>query len=328
LIRALGEDGKLVNGVAVDANPLLLLAPRVVTAGTGYAGGTPDSPDESDLNWTNYPKRLFTRTTLSLATTGADATGSSRSAFGLRVGIIDQADPGLFYARTVKCLKETPAPALPPGRTSGSKPPPPGLEECLQGQRRDLETKRPLWARFSLYAGYGQSWYSQTSALTDQAPDVKTFWLTSSYGLLAPASIKEEEAQDSMRWLVQGYLERKINNRVTDPDDANALIRRDSTQAILRLKGGDGNKHMFLEAGKTRAKLASSVTENVTHAAFGAEFNLGKLFGSTGTSGMETWVQLASVQERGFADGNKKSGVTLNFKFGAPFLDLPGSAKQ
>lgn len=53
------------------------------------------------------------------------------------------------------------------------------------------------------------------------------------------------------------------------------------------------------------------------HVAVGAEFKVPLL-------GDDSWIQPASVQEKGFADGKDKTGVTLNFKFGMPFLQIPG----
>jgi len=325
LIRALGNDGKLVKGVALDVNPVLLLAPEWIRAGDAYGSG----PDQEDLNMTNYPKRLAARTTLSLASTDADASGASRAAWGIRIGLIDEADPGLFYQGVAKCLRESAQPVA-GGRHSGyvdddKKKANPALDKCLDDEWKHptLASTKPLWARFSLYAGFGQSWYSRSGSLTDHAPDVKTAWLTTSYGM---NSTTIKDGGPDVRVLLQGYLERKINDRTADPNDATKLLRQNSTQAILRLKGGNAIWHLFAEAGGSRVKLANDTTENLKHFALGAEYNLGKMLGMN-DSGNESWLQLGYVNERGFSNGKDSTGVTMNFKFGVPFLDLPGAAK-
>ncbi len=318
-LHSIGENGKPVNGVAIDATPILLISPGTITAGDGYAGSNP----QDDLSWKNYWKRFLTRTTVSLATTSADTAGASRMAWGLRVGLIDQADPGLFFQKTVQCLQDpnTSAGPIPAKRKQGSEPANPKLETCLSDSSKKPElTGPPLWARFSLYVGYGQSWYSKSGAVTDDAPDTKTVWLVASKGL---TSDSVETSPGHLRALIQGYVERKVNDRAADPNNANALLTQNSTQGIVRLKFGSANTHVFSEVGLSKVRLGNSTTENLHHVALGAEFNVGKAL-SLGSSGMETWIQLASVQERGFSNGKDQTGVALSLKFGAPFLDIPG----
>jgi hypothetical protein len=321
-LRSLGPDGKVVKGVAFDVNPALLVAPHWITAGTGYAGSTP----EEDLSPKHYIKRAVTRTTLSLATTDADSSGASKLAWGLRLGLIDEADPGLFYQKTVECLQAHPPAPIPAHRVTGSVPASDDLEKCLDKAKDSpaVLSSKPLWARFSLYAGYGQSWYSKSGSLTDHVPDVKTFWLTTSYGL-AGNETTIENSPGTMRTLIQGYLERRLDDRTPDPNNADALLNQNSTQGIVRLKTGDGKWHGFAEVGLSKVRFGNSTTENVHHYALGYELNLGHLL-SMNAKGMDSWIQIASVHERGFADGKDKTGVALSLKFGEPFLDLPGSA--
>ena len=173
---------------------------------------------------------------------------------------------------------------------------------------------KPLWAQPAVYAGFGKSWYSQSGALTDRAPDVTAYWISGSYGMFAG---KPKDEVGAFRFLLQGYLGRKLNDRTPDPNDATKLLREDSNDVALRLKLGKENWHTFLESGRARVRLGGDTKENRYHTSVGAEFKLG--FGDN------LWVQVASVSERGLANGKTNTGVTLNLKFGAPFLELPGT---
>jgi len=321
LARGLGQDGKAVDGMAIDVNPLPLFFPEKVRGGDKYAGD--DSQD--DLKAPGNFKRIATRTTFSLGTTSAEPDGASRMAWGLRVGFIDQSDPGLFWGPTAECLRLAPAKPLVDGKNKGDKsvddqPADVSINKCdvkSGGNSLKLKDKRPLWARFSLYGGYGQSWYSKSGKLTDRASDVKAMWLSTSYGMFANDL---DQTPNEWRSLVQGYLERKINDRTRDPNDDTKLVRQDSTQGIARLRAGKSNLHVFAELGASRVKLAGETTEKLKHFAWGLEY---RVFVSQDKS--ETWVQVAGVNERGFANGKDVSGVTVNFKFGMPFLELPGA---
>lgn len=174
--------------------------------------------------------------------------------------------------------------------------------------------EKPLWAQPALYAGYGQSWYSKSGSLTDRAPDVKAFWLAGSYGMFVGKPTQELGA---LRTLLQGYLGRKLNDRTPDPNDATVLLREDSSDIIVRLKLGKDTWHGFLELGRSRVRLGNDTTEKLRHVALGAEFKL--------NFADDTWLQLASVSERGFSNGKDNTGVTMNLKFGVPFLELPGT---
>lgn len=65
--------------------------------------------------------RMLARTTLSFGTTNPDASGASRSAFGLRVGLYDSGDPGLYWSRAVDCVSQITVDP-PPGPGAIGKP--------------------------------------------------------------------------------------------------------------------------------------------------------------------------------------------------------------
>ena len=128
---------------------------------------------------------------------------------------------------------------------------------------------------------------------------------------------KPTQELGALRTLLQGYLGRKLNDRTPDPNDATVLLREDSSDIIVRLKLGKDTWHGFLELGRSRVRLGNDTTEKLRHVALGAEFKL--------NFADDTWLQLASVSERGFSNGKDNTGVTMNLKFGVPFLELPGT---
>ncbi|MBK7532926.1 hypothetical protein [Piscinibacter sp.] len=309
VVRGIGADGKPVNGVAIDMSPVSVFFKQLITGGSEYAA---DADSHNDLRLKNYWKRAFARTTVSLATTSADSNGASKSAWGLRVGLIDQGDPGLYYKETAACLRKATMPPIKAGRDLTSTPADDAVNLCNPLTNGVME--KPLWAQPALYAGYGQSWYSKSGSLTDRAPDVKAFWLAGSYGMFVGKPTQELGA---LRTLLQGYLGRKLNDRTPDPNDATVLLREDSSDIIVRLKLGKDTWHGFLELGRSRVRLGNDTTEKLRHVALGAEFKL--------NFADDTWLQLASVSERGFSNGKDNTGVTMNLKFGVPFLELPGT---
>jgi hypothetical protein len=314
VVRGLGPDGKPTNGIAIDISPVSVFAKELIRGGETYA---PEPMNDLSEGW--Y-KRVLARTTISFGTTSADSNGATRSAVGLRTGLLDWGDPGLYWAQTAKCVATLDHPAVGPGKVLDSKPF--DLSECDPAE----STAYSLWAKPALYMGYGQSWYSQTGALTDRAPDAKQFWMTFSQGLTAqslPNSSRpayKNQLASSLRVLGQLYFGRRLNDRTPDPNNASALLKEDSTQAIARLRVGMATWHTFVEFGRSRVTLGNETTENLRHRAAGAEVKLGGLFGD------DSWLQLASVNDRGFADGKDHSGVTLNFKIGSAAMPLPGPA--
>lgn len=311
--RGLGPDGKTVNALAIDVSPVSLFFKSQIRGGNTYA---PKPGSDLSPGWLT---RVAARTTVSLGSTAPDSNGATRSALGLRVGLLDWGDPGLYADVTANCVRALNHPAIPPGH--GLDPKPFDMSSCDPTRNVALS----LWAKPALYLAYGQSWYSKSGSLTDHAPDVKQLWLTYSQGFTGqslPGTSRiatKSELATSLRVLGQLTLGRRLDDRTTDPGDATHLLSQDSTQIIARLRAGMTNWHTFAELGHNRVRLGNDTTENLRHTAFGAEFKVGYL-------GDDSWLQLATVRERGFLDGKDHSGVTLNFRIGAPTLPLPGPA--
>lgn len=313
LVRGIGPDGKIQSAVALDLAPAFVFFPKFIGAGDVYAPANATS--DSDGGWQQRVRRMLARTTLSFGTTNPDATGAARSALGLRVGLYDSGDPGLYWSKVVNCVSQIEG-VIPPGPTKPGKPAEP-IEVDYSKCDPTKDAADNLWAKPSLYAGYGQSWYSKTGALTDRAPDVRQLWLSGSLGW-APAEDKQGEASD-LRVLGQLYIGRRLNDRTPDPKDASQLLRQDSTDTVLRVRVGRTSWHGFLEYGRNRVRLGDIRTRNLRHTAYGAEFQLGA-FGGT-----DNWLEIASVRSEGVMDGKTYSGVLLNYRIGTPSLGLPES---
>jgi hypothetical protein len=313
VVRGLGPDGKPVNAIALDVSPVSLFFKSQIRGGDTYA---PVQGSDLSAGWLT---RVAARTTVSLGSTAPDSNGASRSALGLRVGILDWGDPGLYADVTAKCVRALDHPPVPAGRTLDSK----AFDMSSCDPTRNVALS--LWAKPALYLAYGQSWYSKSGSLTDRAPDVKQLWLTYSQGFTAQSMpgtsrvANKSDLNSSLRVLGQVTFGRRLDDRTADPSDATRLLSQNSTQLIARLRAGMTNWHTFAELGRSRVTLGSDTTENLRHTAFGAEFKVGYL-------GDDSWLQLATVRERGFLDGKDHSGVTLNFRIGAPGMSLPGPA--
>jgi hypothetical protein len=306
--RGLGTDGKIAKAAAVDASPASILFRKWIIGGTDYGSG---ADDHSDLHFHNWPKRVLARTTVSFATTEPDSDGAAKLAFGVRMGLIDSGDPGLYATEVARCLRSTQMPDMAKGKNLDSVQADPALSRCDPTQDKALS----LWAKPALYAGFGKSWYSKSGRLTDRAPDVKALWLTYSQGIVRSQGTAADDSSE-LRTLVQGYVGRRLDDRVSDPSGSANLLRRDSSEVIVRLRSGKSNWHGYFEIGKTRGRIENNITEQIRHYALGAEFKL--------RLSDDMWLQIGSVNERGYADGKDRNSITTNLRLGAPFLNIPG----
>jgi hypothetical protein len=312
VIHGLGADGKPQNGVAFDIAPVFVFAPGLFHAGTDYA---PDgAKGDLDGTFSQHVNRILARTTVSFGTASADSNGATRSALGLRVGLFDSGDPGLYWSKAVDCVNNVPPPALAPPPAAGD------IGKPLPQIPVDLSACDPaigLWAKPSLYVGYGQSWYSQSGSLSGQAPNVAQYWMSGSWGWAPKDRVS---GANSFRVLGQLYMGRQVDDRTPDPNNTSQLLRQDTTDAIARLRAGKSNWHGFLELGRSRVKLGNNTSEDLRHAAVGVEFQLNWF-------GTDNWLELASISDRGYIDGKDHTGVMMNFRLGTPALSLSSSAK-
>ncbi|WP_431053000.1 hypothetical protein [Roseateles sp. L2-2] len=310
LAQGLSPDGKVTNGVAMDFNPMSLFFRDHLRGGTLY--GPRDGEGNRDFLTSNYGTRVLARTTVSVAATKPDDSGASRAAWGVRIGLVDQADPGLYYRSLASCVRRQLAPDVPVEMSL--TPQPADLGVCYD----EIGKTNPLWAQPSLYAGFGQSWYSSTAKLTDAKGAGKSLWLAGSYDF---AGKNGEDTAGGWRVLLQGFYSRRLDDRAKDPDDAAKLVRQDSKEATLRLKAGQATRHFFADYGFRRVRLGDVQKERLRTLSIGAELRL-----PFSTEESEYWLQFAGLREQGYSDGKARNAVNLSLRFGVPFLELPGPA--
>ena len=291
--KGFDANGKVKSGLALDFAPYPLLAPNRLVGGRKYE--------------TDHVAQVLARTTVSLAT--ADANGGSQLAWGIRVGLLDQGDPGLYAKDLVACIRKSGA--LKDTMKGGANVD--GLSDdedaklAAEVAKCAPDKQFALWAKPALYIGYGQSWYSGTSTLRDTAPAMKAFWATYSVG----------RSVASYRGLLQLHAERKTDDRVADKTDATKLLRQDSTSLVARLKLGAEKWHAYADLGRTRINLAGSPTTNSQYRGLGAEVRLKD----------DLWLQVGRSMERGLVDGSSQNKVLAGLRWGdKPLLEAPGTA--
>ena len=293
--RGFDKDGKVKNGLAIDIAPISLLARERIVGGDRYR--------DSSVT------QALARTTVSLGT--AESGGGSQLAWGVRVGIWDQGDPGLFAGKLAKCVRgSNPFGGAPP---SGPVVTEPTKAEQEATQRAIADCAVPklvedLWAKPALYVGFGQSWYSGSGSVKDKLPAVKAMWATYSIG----------RSVAGYRGLLQLNAERKTDDRVADPADAMKLLRQDTTSLVARLKLGAEKWHAYADLGRNRMELGSASRTNTRYSGLGVDLRLQD----------DLWLQVGRSNERGFIDGSSQNKVLVGFRWGTkPLLESPGTGK-
>lgn len=294
--RGFDKDGKVKDGWAVDMAPVSLFARERIVGGTEYAN--------SSL------MQMMARTTVSFGT--AKSEGGSQLAWGVRVGLIDQGDPGLYAEQFAKCVQNKDIFGGPPPSGQNVNGPSEAQKAATKKLVEDCQVPnlvKDLWARPALYIGFGQSWYSGSGSVRDAAPAVKALWATYSVG----------RDVASYRGLLQLHAERKSDDRVSDPNDSTRLLRQDTTGLVARLKLGAEKWHAYADLGRNRVDLAGASKVNTRYAGLGAELRLRD----------DLWLQIGRSSERGFADGSSQNRVLAGLRWGdKPLLETPGVSKS
>jgi len=253
--------------------------------------------------------QMMARTTVSFGT--AESGGGSQVAWGVRVGLIDKGDPGLYADQFAKCVQNKDIFGGPPPAGANVDPPSEVQKAVTKKLVEDCKVPglvKDLWAKPALYVGFGQSWYSGSGSVRDASPAVKALWATYSVG----------QAVASYRGLLQLHAERKSDDRVTDPKDSTRLLRQDTTGLVARLKLGAEKWHAYADLGRNRVDLAGASKANTRYAGLGAELRLRD----------DLWLQIGRSSERGFADGSAQNRVLVGLRWGdKPLLETPGVSK-
>lgn len=291
LVRGFDKDGKAKNALAIDIVPVALFFPQALIGGRLY----------EDSYW----MRLKARTTLSLAAAQVESSASaSQLAAGIRVGLVDYADPGLYWRAARACVDKAVAMVgIPIGRNvddvAAVADAVSAANKCVVGA-----DAADLWAKPALYAGYAQGWYSESGAIKDAGRSARALWASFSVGLPHRAAAGDAGA-GRVRALLQLHLARKLDERAPAPAGTELLVREDRSEAIVRLRVGKEKWHAFIDGGLARVTSAGLASERIRRIGLGVEFQLRD----------DLWLVAGSVTEKGFA-GGERNLVNTGLRFG------------
>jgi hypothetical protein len=287
LVKGFDNNGKNRDAFAVDVVPASLFFRSSVIGGQQYV----------DHPWT---MQLLARTTVSLgASKVEDSTQGSQYGAGIRIGLIDQSDPGLYWQVKETCLRPlVDSQAIEPGRvTGGSRTVDEPWVARADAQCKLLNLVADLWAKPALYVGYAQGWHSDTKSVRDASGNAKAFWATFSVGLnpRSDAELAAGTGGDRVRGLLQLYLARKLDEHISNPSGAGDFVREDRAEFVTRLRFGKAKWHSYVEAGVAHTRTAGLERESIRRVGFGVEYMLRD----------DMWLVLGSLRETGFRDGTR-----------------------
>jgi hypothetical protein len=291
LVRGFDKDGKAKNALAIDIVPVALFFPQALIGGKLYEE--------------NYWMRLKARTTVSLAAAQIESSKpASQLATGIRLGLIDYADPGLYWRATRECVNQAIAKiGIASGKTLEDTTDVAGAVAAANKCTGD-KVVADLWAKPALYAGYAQGWYSSTGSVKDATGSAKALWTSFSVGI-PRSKAQRDSGADYMRVLLQLYLARKLDDRTKNPAGGDELVREDRSEAIARLRFGKEKWHAFIDGGIARVTTAGLARERIRRLGLGVEYQLRD----------DLWLVVGSVTERGYAGGDRNL-VNTGLRFG------------
>lgn len=305
LIKGFDKDGKNRDAFAIDVVPASLWLRSSIIGGEKY--------DKSP--W----KQILARTTLSLgAAKVEDTKDGGQYGAGIRIGLYDDSDPGLYWAQKDECLKKIwekiplTSEQVPDGGPVLVKIPQQAATACALDM-----LVADLWAKPALYIGYAQGWHSDTASVRDASGSAKAFWASFSVGLnpRSSAEVQQGGGSDRVRGLVQLYLARKLDERITNPAGTDDFVGESRSELVARLRFGKVKWHAYAEAGVARTRTAGLERESIRRTGFGVEYMLRE----------DLWLVLGSMREAGFRNGTR-SLINTGLRFSQvpkALFDLP-----
>ncbi len=299
LAKGLDASGKVKEGLAVQFSPASLFTPFSLTGGQRYAA--------------SGAMQAWARTSVELATAKSDDSRIGQQiALSLSSGLIDDGDPRLYWSLLSRCTDAL-FPAV--GRPGDVIDPDLARADIERAKKcyatRWSDVSAGLWKAPRWYAGYAKSWYTGDSAKLAAAQSGPTMlWTTYSQGFdqLNPSGAR-------FKTLFEFSAARKQHLLVEDPADATGLAGESRTDATLRLRFSRDLWSAFVDTGLARVETAGVLSANVRHFGYGVEYKLAD----------SLWLVLASVSERGFASGDKRTLLSTGLRFGQSDKDLVGA---
>ncbi len=299
IARGTDYTGKVKEGVAVQFAPVNLFFPRALVGGSTYE----NSP------W----MQIAARTSLELATAKSDdARIGQQLAASVTIGLIDGADPRLFWAPLDNCsrtaLQQLDPPPKPSFMMSEAEKKAwnerqalavQGAKACYAAYLKANEKLAAAWARPRWYVGYAKAWQTgESDRIQDRQPGPAMWWTSFSYGAY--------RTETGVRALFQLNASRKTGLQVKDPLDDSKFAREDRSDFMMRLRFSRDRWSAFGDAGVARVRTGGVLSEHVRRYGYGAEYKLSDTL----------WLVLGSVTERGFVSSEKRTLLNTGLRFG------------
>lgn len=298
LAKGTNSSGSVKEGVAMQFAPATLFFPKTLIGGKAYVN--------SSL------MQMWARTSIEIATAKSDNKQIGQQlAASLSVGLIDQADPRLFWADDERCASEQ--------MKTLRVPDPPLTDEkiaafnLLQEEQLKLaneckskkweETSKSLWKKPRWYAGAAKGWNTGDST---KARDLKSgpamVWTTFSKGIESV-----DDSNVTVRKLVEFSLAKKWSLPIEDSKDTSKLLEENRTDAVVRLRFSRERWNAFVDAGLSRVRTAGALSTNVRRFGYGAEYRVDD----------NLWLVLGSIVEHGYVIGDsKRTLLNMGLRFG------------
>jgi hypothetical protein len=302
LARGIDASGNVKEGVAVQFSPASLFAPYSLKGGSRFNG--------------SRGMQAWARTSVELATAKSeDKRIGQQLAASVSTGLIDDGDPRLYWELLSDCTKNILQSIPRPGEVVDpdiAKAEFAAASKCYQDKWSNVS--KTLWAAPRWYAGAAKSWYTGDSTKLSHAQrGPSMLWTTYSQGFdwLNPRGSR-------FKTLAEFAATRKRDLQVDDPADATLPLNESRTDLSARLRFSREQWSGFADFGLARVRTGGVLSENVRHFGYGVEYKVSDTL----------WLVLASVSERGFVSGDKRTLISTGLRFGQSDKDLVGGPPQ
>lgn len=302
LARGIDSAGNVKEGVALQFSPASLFTPYWLKGGSRFNHSA--------------AMQAWARTSVELASAKSqDARIGQQLAASVSVGLIDQGDPRLYYRLLSDCTRDMFNDIGRPGESIDPELAKAELARAEKCYRTSWKaTAASLWKAPRWYAGAARAWHTGDSARVSHAQaGASMLWTTYAQGFeaLNPSGAR-------FKTLVEFAASRRRKLLVEDPANADSLASESRTDASLRLRLSRDQWSGFADVGLARVRTGGILSDNVRHFGYGVEYKVND----------SLWLVLASITERGFVSGDKRSLISTGLRFGQSEKSLIGAPAQ
>lgn len=296
--KAVGDDGKLRDSMAIEIAPRLAMGP---------------------VSWKDFRSspltQVLTRTTVSVATLTSDSDKTARSAVGLQAVLYSAEVPQLIEAAsTGDCAavardfaNSTELPdKLEPGKLVFKLPD--EAQAKAAACKKSVEGLLTKWNPTAVTVGLGQSQYSADGSARGLKSGASGVWITATLGhdFDKATDANAKAADERLGIALTLHLRRMLHERAADPADATRQVDENSTLYGLNVRGGNGRLGLLLEYSQRRSKAATLENENRKRSFAGIEYRIAEGLYLAAGVGSDT----------GRRDGKNQRVTLMNLKWG------------